>query len=82
MGVKEASGNVAQMANLCATLPPDFTVLSGDDAITLALAGMGGKGIISVASNEIPAQMAALAHACVRRALSTTRGHSSASGCR
>jgi len=65
VGVKEASGNVAQMANLCATLPPDFTVLSGDDAITLALAALGGKGIISVASNEIPAQMAALAHACV-----------------
>lgn len=65
VAVKEASGNVAQMANLCATLPPDFTVLSGDDAITLALAGMGGKGIISVASNEIPAQMAALAQACV-----------------
>ena len=65
VGVKEASGNIAQMANLCATLPPDFTVLSGDDAITLALAGLGGKGIISVASNEIPAEMAALAHACV-----------------
>lgn len=65
VGVKEASGNVAQMANLCATLPPDFTVLSGDDAITLALAGLGGKGIISVASNEIPAEMTALAHACV-----------------
>ena len=65
VAVKEASGNVAQMANLCATLPPDFTVLSGDDAITLALAGLGGKGIISVASNEIPAQMAALAQACV-----------------
>lgn len=65
VGVKEASGNVAQMANLCATLPPDFTVLSGDDAITLALAGLGGKGIISVAANEIPAQMAALAQACV-----------------
>ncbi|MGO9241779.1 MAG: 4-hydroxy-tetrahydrodipicolinate synthase [Bryobacteraceae bacterium] len=65
VAVKEASGNVAQMANLCATLPPDFTVLSGDDAITLALAGLGGKGIISVASNEIPAPMAALAQACV-----------------
>ena len=65
VAVKEASGNVAQMANLCATLPPEFTVLSGDDAITLALAGMGGKGIISVASNEIPGEMAALAHACV-----------------
>jgi len=65
VGVKEASGNVAQMAVLCATLPPDFTVLSGDDAITLALAGLGGKGVISVASNLIPAEMAALAQACL-----------------
>jgi 4-hydroxy-tetrahydrodipicolinate synthase len=65
VGVKEASGNIAQMANLCATLPPDFAVLSGDDAITLALAGLGGRGVISVASNVIPAEMAALAQACL-----------------
>jgi 4-hydroxy-tetrahydrodipicolinate synthase len=65
VGVKEASGNVGQMANICATVPDDFAVLSGDDSITLALAGLGGKGIISVAANEIPAQMAQLAAACV-----------------
>ncbi len=65
VGVKEASGNVAQMAVLCATLPPDFAVLSGDDSVTLALAGLGGKGVISVASNVIPAEMAALAQACL-----------------
>ena len=65
VGVKEASGNIAQMANLCATLPPDFAVLSGDDVITLALAGLGGRGVISVASNVIPAEMAALAQACL-----------------
>jgi len=65
IGVKEASGNVAQMAHLCATLPEDFDILSGDDAITIALAGLGGKGVISVASNEIPAEMAALAQACL-----------------
>jgi 4-hydroxy-tetrahydrodipicolinate synthase len=65
VGVKEASGNIAQIANLCATLPPDFAVLSGDDAITLALAGLGGSGVISVASNVIPAEMAALAQACL-----------------
>ena len=65
VGVKEASGNVAQMAVLCATLPPDFAVLSGDDSVTLALAGLGGKGVISVASNLIPAEMAALAQACL-----------------
>jgi 4-hydroxy-tetrahydrodipicolinate synthase len=60
VGVKEASGNVAQMAHLCATLPEDYIILSGDDAIALALAGLGGKGVISVASNEIPAEMAEL----------------------
>jgi len=65
IGVKEASGNVAQMAHLCATLPEDFDILSGDDAITIALAGLGGKGVISVASNEIPAEMAQLAQACL-----------------
>ena len=65
VGVKEASGNIAQIANLCATLPPDFAVLSGDDAITLAVAGLGGRGVISVASNVIPAEMAALAQACL-----------------
>ena len=65
VGVKEASGNVAQMANLCATLPADFDVLSGDDAVTIALAGMGGKGLISVASNEIPGAMGDLTRAAV-----------------
>ena len=65
VGVKEASGNVGQMARICATMPEDFDVLSGDDAITIALAGLGGKGVISVASNEIPAEMAQLAQLCL-----------------
>ncbi len=65
VGVKEASGNIAQMAGICATVAGDFTVVSGDDAITIALAGLGGHGVISVASNEIPAVMAALAQACL-----------------
>jgi 4-hydroxy-tetrahydrodipicolinate synthase len=65
VAVKEASGNAAQWARLCAELPDDFTVLSGDDAVTIALAALGGKGVISVAANEIPAEMAALATACV-----------------
>ncbi len=65
VGVKEASGNIAQMANLCATLPESFDILSGDDSITIALAGLGGKGIISVASNEIPAEMAQIARHCL-----------------
>ena len=53
-GVKEASGNISQIAEVCATVPEDFLVFSGDDAVTLAVIGLGGVGIISVASNEIP----------------------------
>jgi len=57
VGVKEASGNVTQMCEICAGVPADFIVLSGDDALTLPLMAVGGRGIISVASNEIPAEM-------------------------
>jgi 4-hydroxy-tetrahydrodipicolinate synthase len=57
VAVKEASGNMTQMAEICGTLPDDFIVLSGDDALTLPLMAIGGRGIISVASNEIPAEM-------------------------
>ena len=57
VAVKEASGNIAQIAEVCAAVPEDFLVFSGDDAITLAVIGLGGVGIISVASNEIPAEM-------------------------
>src|SRR6476661_3651800 len=56
-GVKEASGNVTQMCEICAAVPADFIVLSGDDALTLPLMAIGGHGIVSVASNEIPAEM-------------------------
>ncbi len=58
VAVKEASGNVTQMAEICASVPEDFLVLSGDDALTLPLMALGGHGIISVASNEAPAEMA------------------------
>ena len=61
VGVKEASGNIAQMASVIQQVPESFAVLSGDDAITLPLIALGGRGIISVASNEIPAQMTQLA---------------------
>jgi 4-hydroxy-tetrahydrodipicolinate synthase len=57
VGVKEASGNVTQMCEICAAVPAGFIVLSGDDALTLPLMAVGGRGIISVASNEIPAEM-------------------------
>jgi 4-hydroxy-tetrahydrodipicolinate synthase len=57
VAVKEASGNMTQMAEVCGSVPEDFIVLSGDDALTLPLMAIGGRGIISVASNEIPSEM-------------------------
>ena len=65
IGVKEASGNISQIAEVCATLSEDFLVFSGDDAITLAVIGLGGVGIISVASNEIPAEMTRMTQAAL-----------------
>jgi 4-hydroxy-tetrahydrodipicolinate synthase len=65
IGVKEASGNISQIAEVCATVPDDFLVFSGDDAITLAVIGLGGVGIISVVSNEIPAEMTRLTQAAL-----------------
>ena len=65
IGVKEASGNISQIAEVCATLPEDFLVFSGDDAITLAVIGLGGVGIISVVSNEIPAEMTRMTQAAL-----------------
>jgi 4-hydroxy-tetrahydrodipicolinate synthase len=60
-GVKEASGNMMQMCEICASVPDTFIVLSGDDALTLPLMAIGGRGIISVAANEIPGEMSKLA---------------------
>ncbi|MGC8760509.1 MAG: 4-hydroxy-tetrahydrodipicolinate synthase [Bryobacteraceae bacterium] len=73
VGIKEASGNIAQMAQICATVPEEFDVLSGDDSITLALAALGGRGVISVASNEIPGPMRELAQACLDGDFPTAR---------
>ena len=58
VGVKEASGNMAQIAEVCNAVPERFLVFSGDDAVTLPVIALGGVGIISVASNEIPHEMA------------------------
>ena len=65
IGIKEASGNVGQMGQILQRVPDAFLVLSGDDALTLPLMALGGKGIISVASNEIPGEMAQLAQLCL-----------------
>jgi 4-hydroxy-tetrahydrodipicolinate synthase len=60
IGVKEASGNIGQMAAVLHLLPEDFTVLCGDDAITIPLIALGGRGVISVVANEIPAEFSRL----------------------
>jgi 4-hydroxy-tetrahydrodipicolinate synthase len=65
VGVKEASGNITQMAEVCHVTPPDFIVLSGDDAITLPLMAIGGRGVISVASNEVPGDMVEMVEAAL-----------------
>lgn len=64
-GVKEASGNISQIASVIHQVPAGFQVLSGDDAITLPLIALGGHGIISVVSNEIPDGMTQLAQHCL-----------------
>ncbi len=60
-GVKEASGNLAQVANILNQVPERFAVLSGDDSVTLPVISLGGRGVISTASNEIPAEMTEIA---------------------
>lgn len=65
IGVKEASSNISQIAEVCATMPEDFLVFSGDDSITLAVIGLGGVGIVSVVSNEIPAEMTRMTQAAL-----------------
>jgi 4-hydroxy-tetrahydrodipicolinate synthase len=65
VAIKEASGNIGQMATIFNEVPPEFTVLCGDDAITIPLCALGGRGIISVASNEIPAEMTQIAQHCL-----------------
>ncbi|PYS77788.1 MAG: 4-hydroxy-tetrahydrodipicolinate synthase [Acidobacteria bacterium] len=54
VAIKEASGNLSQIMEILGERPPHFSVLSGDDAVTLPLIALGADGIVSVASNEIP----------------------------
>ena len=63
VGVKEASANLAQMCEICRAVPDGFSVLSGDDLFTVPLMAVGGAGVVSVASNEVPAEMAQLVSA-------------------
>jgi 4-hydroxy-tetrahydrodipicolinate synthase len=73
LGVKEASGNITQIAEVLNAVPEHFLVFSGDDAITLPVIALGGVGIISVASNEIPAEMAAMTRAALNNDWTTAR---------
>ena len=64
-GVKEASGNLTQIAEICGAAREGFSVFSGDDAVTLPVIALGGVGVISVASNEIPREMAEMTRAAL-----------------
>jgi 4-hydroxy-tetrahydrodipicolinate synthase len=64
-GVKEASGDISQIGEICTRVPPRFRVFSGDDSLTLPVIALGGHGIISVASNETPGMMARFTAACL-----------------
>jgi 4-hydroxy-tetrahydrodipicolinate synthase len=66
VGVKEASGNIGQMCEVCQVVPDDFVVLSGDDALTLPLMAVGGRGVVSVVSNQIPSEMVRMVAAAAR----------------
>ena len=65
IGIKEASGSITQMGAILRQVSSDFVVLSGDDSLTLPLISLGGRGLISVASNEIPAEMTRLVQAAI-----------------
>jgi len=72
-GVKEASGNISQIAEMLNSMPESFLVLSGDDVMTLPVIALGGVGVISVASNEIPREMAEMTRAALNNDWHTAR---------
>jgi 4-hydroxy-tetrahydrodipicolinate synthase len=73
VGVKEASGNMTQVAEAINAVPDSFLVFSGDDAVTLPVIALGGVGVVSVAGNEIPHEMAALTRAALANDWTTAR---------
>ena len=72
-GIKEASGNLTQIAEIANSARADFAVFSGDDAMTLPVIALGGAGVISVASNEIPREMSELTRAALQNDWTTAR---------
>ena len=73
VAVKEASGNMTQIAEVINAVPEHFLVFSGDDAVTLPVIALGGAGIISVVSNEIPRELADMARAALNNDWTTAR---------
>ena len=73
VAVKEASGNMAQIMEICHHVPEPFSVLSGDDALTLPIVSVGGVGLISVASNECPKEMTDMVRAAMTNDWTTAR---------
>ncbi len=73
VGVKEASGNLTQLCEICRRVPSDFCVLSGDDLFTVPLISVGGAGVISVTSNEVPAEMVQMVSAALNGDFATAR---------
>jgi len=73
VGVKEASGNMTQVAEAINSVAERFLVFSGDDAVTLPVIALGGVGVVSVASNEIPHEMASMTRAALNNDWSTAR---------
>ena len=74
VAIKEASGNMSQIAEAINAVPETFLVFSGDDSVTLPVIALGGVGIVSVASNEIPHEMASLTRAALSNDWTTARG--------
>ncbi len=72
-GIKESSGNLQQIAELTCLLPREFILLSGDDGMALPVIALGGAGLVSVASNEIPAEMRRMIAAALKNDWETAR---------
>jgi 4-hydroxy-tetrahydrodipicolinate synthase len=65
VGVKEASGNITQIAEIASLVDGSFKLFAGDDSVVLPVAALGGVGVVSVASNLLPRQVSDLCHACI-----------------
>jgi 4-hydroxy-tetrahydrodipicolinate synthase len=73
IGIKEASGNITQIAEIIQRVPENFIVLSGDDAMTLPVIALGGRGVVSVVSNQIPGAMSELTRLANRNQFAAAR---------